>query len=168
MGVFYSQKGMGKGTGKKAVGGRSTKNKKVYKNNGKNNLPSKKFWCKSKEVRIQIAVPRHCAVRRKERKLCEWTFERLQEACDKVAMEDISHLSIALEILGKSTELLRRIIAPADGMGRVALSCVCPHCNSFPLEDYIWCGSSGHGDGNHIKKKHCNWWCAACGGQYEW
>ena len=18
------------------------------------------------------------------------------------------------------------------------------------------------------KKKHCNWWCAACGGQYEW
>ena len=26
----------------------------------------------------------------------------------------------------------------------------------------------GHGDGNNRKKKHCNWWCAACGGQYEW
>ena len=28
--------------------------------------------------------------------------------------------------------------------------------------------SSGHGDGNNRKKKHCDWWCAACGGQYEW
>ena len=27
----------------------------------------------------------------------------------------------------------------------------------------------GHGDGNHSKKnKQCNWWCAACGGQYVW
>ena len=26
---------------------------------------------------------------------------------------------------------------------------------------------SGHGDGNNRKKKHCSWWCAACGGQYE-
>ena len=28
--------------------------------------------------------------------------------------------------------------------------------------------STGHGDGSNTKKKHCNWWCAACGGQYEW
>ena len=28
--------------------------------------------------------------------------------------------------------------------------------------------STGHGDGSNGKKKHCNWWCAACGGQHEW
>ena len=53
-------------------------------------------------------------------------------------------------------------------MGGVTLSYVCPHCNRFPLEDYIWWVSTGHGDGNNRKKKHCNWWCAACGGQSEW
>ena len=39
---------------------------------------------------------------------------------------------------------------------------------SFSLEDYIWWVSMGHGDSNNRKKKHCNWWCAACGGRYEW
>ena len=53
----------------------------------------------------------------------------------------------------KSTDFLRRIIG-------VTLSYVCSHC--------IWWVSTGHGDGNNRKKKHCNWWCAACGGQYEW
>ena len=52
-------------------------------------------------------------------------------------------------------------------MGGVTLSYVC-HCNCFPLEDDIWWVSTGHGDSNNRKKKHCNWWCAACGGQYEW
>ena len=28
--------------------------------------------------------------------------------------------------------------------------------------------SSRHGDGNNRKKKHCSWWCAASGGQYDW
>ena len=33
----------------------------------------------------------------------------------------------------------------------------------------MWWVSTGHGDGNNGKKKHCNWCCcAACGGQYEW
>ena len=37
----------------------------------------------------------------------------------------------------------------------------------FPFwDDYIW--SSGHGDGNNRKKKQSCWWCAACGGQYDW
>ena len=34
---------------------------------------------------------------RKEGKLCEWTLEMLQEAHDKVALEDIGRLSIAQE-----------------------------------------------------------------------
>ena len=36
---------------------------------------------------------------RKEGKLCEWTSERLQEANEKVTMDDIGRLSIAQEIL---------------------------------------------------------------------
>ena len=51
-------------------------------------------------------------------------------------------------------------------MGGVTLSYICPHCNSFPLEDYIWWVSTGYGDNR--KKKHCRWWCAVCGGKYEW
>ena len=29
-------------------------------------------------------------------------------------------------------------------------------------------GCSGHGDGSNRKKKQCRWWCAACGGLYDW
>ena len=105
---------------------------------------------------------------KKKGKLSEWTLERLQEAYDKVASEDIGRLSIAQEILRKMTDFLRRIIAPVDGMGGVTMSHVCPHCSCFPLDDYNWWVSTGHEDGNHRKKKHCNWWCAACGGQHEW
>ena len=81
-------------------------------------------------------------------------------------MDDIGRLSIAQEILRKM--FLRRTIAPVDGMGGVTVSYVCPHCNCFPLDDFIWWISTGHGDGNNRKKKHCNWWCATGGGQYEW
>ena len=105
---------------------------------------------------------------RRKGKLCEWTFERLQEACDKVAMEDIGRSSVALEIFfKKNTDFLTRIIAPMLGMGGVTLSSVCPHCSCFPLDDFVWWVSTGHGDGHTRKKKHCSWWCAACGGQYE-
>ena len=48
------------------------------------------------------------------------------------------------------------------GQGGVTLPYVCPHCHRFPLEDYIWWISSGHG------KKQCNWWCEAGGGLYDW
>ena len=105
---------------------------------------------------------------RKEGKLCEWTFERLREAYERVAMDDIGRLSVAQEISRTITDFLRRIIAPVDGMGGVTLSYVCSHCNCFPLDDYIWWVSTGHGDGNNRKKTHYHWLCAACGGQYEW
>ena len=32
---------------------------------------------------------------RKEGRLCEWTFARLQEACEKVAMDGMGRLGIA-------------------------------------------------------------------------
>ena len=89
---------------------------------------------------------------RKEGKLCEWTLERPQ-----VAMEDIGRLSIAQDILRKSADFLRRIIAPVDGRGGVTLSYVCSLCSCFPLDDYVWWVSTEHGDGNNPNKKHCDW-----------
>ena len=41
---------------------------------------------------------------RREGKLCEWTVERLQEAYGKVALENMDRLSIAQDILRKSTD----------------------------------------------------------------
>ena len=37
-----------------------------------------------------------------------------------------------------------------------------PALQRFPLEDYIWWVSTGHGDNR--MKKHCSWWCEVCGG----
>ena len=40
------------------------------------------------------------------------------------------------------------------------MSHVCPHCNSFPMEDYVWWVTG--------EKKHTKWWCAICGEKYDW
>ena len=39
------------------------------------------------------------------------------------------------------------------------MSFLCPHCNSFPLQDYVWWVSG---------IKSTNWWCAICGEKYDW
>ena len=104
-----------------------------------------------------------------ERRKAVWMdCKRLQEAYDKVAMEDIGCPSIAQVTLRRNTDFLRRIIAPVSGVGSVTLSCVCPHCSCFPLADQIRWVPCGHGDGTNRKEKQCSWWCAAGGGQYEW
>ena len=64
-------------------------------------------------------------------------------------------------MMQKSTDVLRRIIAPCGGQGGVTLSNMSPHCHRFPIEDYISWVSKGTG-------KKCNWWCTAIGGQYNW
>ena len=104
---------------------------------------------------------------RKKEKPSEWTLQRIREAYEKVAKGENGRLGIVQEILRKSTDFLRRVTAPVNEMRGLTLSSVCPHRNSFPLEDYIWWGSSGHGAGTNRKKKHCSWWCAACGGHHE-
>ena len=105
---------------------------------------------------------------RKEGKSSEWTLDRIREAYEKVAKDEIGRFGIVQEIVRKSKDFLRRIIAPVDGIGGVTLSYVCPHCNCFPSEDFIWWVSTGQRDGINRKKRHCSWWCAACGGQHEW
>ena len=68
------------------------------------------------------------------------------------------------QVLQKRTDVLRRTIAPSQEQGGVTLSCVWPHCHRFPLEDWA---SLGQGDPSK-RGNQCNWWCAACGGQYIW
>ena len=85
----------------------------------------------------------------------EWAFDRIKDAFDLVAKDEVDKMSNVQEIMLKSTDYLRRIIAPVGGQGGVTMSYVCPNCNSFPLEDYVWWVSAG--------KKHTSWWCAIFG-----
>ena len=92
-------------------------------------------------------------------KASEWAFDRIKEAFEQVAQDEAEKVSIVQEILLRSTDYLRRIIAPFGGQGGVTMSYLCSHCNSFPLEDYIWWLSG---------RKDTNWWCAICGEKYDW
>ena len=77
----------------------------------------------------------------------EWAFERIREAFEKVAKDEAGRLDIVHGIMLKSTDFLRRVIAPAGGQGGGTMSYLCPNCNSFSLEAYVWWVSTG--------KKHC-------------
>ena len=90
---------------------------------------------------------------RKDDKLSEWASMKVKASYEKVEAVDIGRLSSAQDMLRKSSDVQRRIIAPNDGSGGVTLSYVCPHCHCFPLEDNIWWVSSGHSDGNRKKKE---------------
>ena len=63
--------------------------------------------------------------------ISEWAFAGVGEAYEKVASEDVGRLSVAHDILRKSTDFLSRILSPASGVGSVTLSCVCPYCTCF-------------------------------------
>ena len=95
------------------------------------------------------------SILRVEVKATEWAFDRIKEPFEHVAQDEAGKLSIVQEIMIRSTFHLRRIIAPAGRQGGVTMSYLCPHCNSFPLEDHIWWVSGGKG--------RCNWWCTICG-----
>ena len=73
---------------------------------------------------------------------------------DLVAKDEVEKMSIVQEIMLKSMDYLRRNIAPVGGQGGVAMSYLCPNCNSFRLEDYVWWVTAG-------KTTKC--WCAICG-----
>ena len=75
---------------------------------------------------------------RNEVKVSEWAFDRIKEAFDKVVKDEARKLSTVQEIMKRNTGCLRRIIEPAGEQGGVTMSYLCPNCNSFPLEDYVW------------------------------
>ena len=89
----------------------------------------------------------------KELKASESAFDRIKEAFERVAQDEAEKLSSVQEIMRSSTDYLRRIIAPVGGQGGVTMSHLCPHCNSSPLEDNVWCFSG-------TKTTKC--WCAIC------
>ena len=55
-----------------------------------------------------------------------------------MANDEARKLSTVQEIMIRGTDYLPRIIAPAGEQGGVAMAHLCPHCNSFPMEDYVW------------------------------
>ena len=52
----------------------------------------------------------------------EWAFDRIKEAFEKVAKDEATKVNTVQEIMKRSTDYLRRIIAPA-GRGKEALRC---------------------------------------------
>ena len=89
----------------------------------------------------------------------EWTFDRIKEAFDLVAKDEVEKMSIVQETVLQSTYYLRRIIAQVGGQGGVTMLYLCPNCNSFLLEDYVWWVTAG---------KTTKWWCAIRGEKYDW
>ena len=82
-----------------------------------------------------------------------------KEAVELVAQDEEEKVSIVEEIMLRSTDCLWRIIAPVGAQGGVTMSYLCPHCNSFPLEEYVSWVSGG---------KSTKWWFAICGEKYDW
>ena len=56
----------------------------------------------------------------------------------------------------------------ASPKARIGHTVVRGPCHRFPLADYIWWVSLEHRDSAKSRMKQCNWWCTACGGQYNW
>ena len=80
---------------------------------------------------------------------------KIHECHHEVRQEDDQRKSIVQQILQKSTDFLRRTIAPVPN--------VCPYvCIVSQLKTQSGGFLTRHG------KKQCNWWCAACGGQHNW
>ena len=50
-------------------------------------------------------------------KASEWAFDRIKEAFELVAQVEAENMSIVQEVMLRSTDYLRRIIAPVGGQG---------------------------------------------------
>ena len=92
-------------------------------------------------------------------KATEWAFDRTKEAFEQVAQDEAGKLSIVEEIMIRSTDYPRRIIAPVGGQGGVTMSYLCPQCNSFTIGRLHLVVTAG---------KTTKWWCAICGEKYDW
>ena len=62
---------------------------------------------------------------RNEVKVSEWAFDRIKDVFEQVAKDEARKLSIFQKILIRSTDYLRRIIAPAGEHGGVTMSYLC-------------------------------------------
>ena len=93
------------------------------------------------------------------------------EAYEKVARDDIGRLGSVQEILRKSTNFLRRVIAPVGGLGGATLSHICPQCHSSSWRTTLggyrrrtvtagrW--SSAVGGVRYGEHPTVYWWCSS-------
>ena len=93
---------------------------------------------------------------RKKVKATEWAFDRVKQAFEQVAQDEARKMSIAQEIMIRSTDYVRRITAPVGGQGGVTMSCLCPHCNSFFLGKTTFGGLKGKKEAHDLVV--CDMW----------
>ena len=55
-------------------------------------------------------------------KASEWAFDRIKEAFELVAQDEGENMSTVQEIMLRSTDCVRRIIAPVGGQGGVTMA----------------------------------------------
>ena len=79
---------------------------------------------------------------RKEVEASEWAFDRIKEAFEQVAQDEAEKVSIVQEIMLRSTDYLRRIIAPVGGQGGVTM---------FYLAVSLWNTTFGGSLGENIQ-----------------
>ena len=72
----------------------------------------------------------------------EWAFDRIEEAFKLVAQDETEKMSIVQEIMLRSTDYLRRIIAPVGGQRGVAMSSVAILAQATDLPREWLCGCS--------------------------
>ena len=63
----------------------------------------------------------HKGTFRKKMEASEWAFDKMKEAFDLVAQDEAEKMSIMQEIMLRSTDNFRRIIAPVRGQGGVTM-----------------------------------------------
>ena len=67
-----------------------------------------------------------------------WAFDRIKEAFELIAQDEAEKMSIVQKTVLRSTDCLRRTIAPFGALGGVTMSYLCPNSTIFPLEDDVW------------------------------
>ena len=91
---------------------------------------------------------------REKMKASDWAFDKIKEAFDLVAKDEARKVSIVQEVMFKSTDNLRRIIAPVEGQGRSHNVLPMPALQQLPSGRLRLVGLWG---------KHTKWCCAMCG-----
>ena len=96
----------------------------------------------------------------KEVRVLEWAFDRIKEVLEKVANEGSKKTEHRPRNHDKKHRLPATHHRASGRHGGVTMSYLCPHCDSFPLEDNVWCVS--------VREGRNNWWCAICQEKYDW
>ena len=98
-----------------------------------------------------------------------WTLERIREAYEKVAKDEIGRLGIAHEILTKKHGLLAEDHCASRWRWEESLCRMSASTATVSLWRTTFGGYRRDTEtATTWKKKHCSWWCAVCGGKYEW